>query len=77
MGDPCREGGERELCRPIDGQGEAGGAREERPARKAGPRREGHPGIALAVIAEISAIVNGRGGGHLRNKKGPLHSVAE
>ena len=35
---------------------------------------DGPDAIALAVIAEISAVVNRRGGGHLRDKKGPLHA---
>jgi xanthine dehydrogenase accessory factor len=35
---------------------------------------DGPDAIALAVIAEISAVVNQRGGGHLRDKKGPLHA---
>lgn len=35
---------------------------------------DGPDAIALAIIAEISAVINGRKGGHLRDKKGPLHS---
>jgi xanthine/CO dehydrogenase XdhC/CoxF family maturation factor len=35
---------------------------------------DGPDAIALAVIAEISAVINGRKGGHLRDKKGALHS---
>lgn len=35
---------------------------------------DGPDAIALAVIAEISAVINGRTGGHLRDKKGALHS---
>ncbi len=35
---------------------------------------DGPDAIALAVIAEISAVINGRKGGHLRDRKGALHS---
>jgi xanthine/CO dehydrogenase XdhC/CoxF family maturation factor len=35
---------------------------------------DGPDAIALAVIAEISAVINSRAGGHLRDKKGALHS---
>ena len=35
---------------------------------------DGPDAIALAVITEISAVINGRGGGHLRDKRGPLHT---
>lgn len=35
---------------------------------------DGASAIALAIIAEISAIASGRAGGHLRDKRGPLHS---
>ncbi|MFN2602913.1 MAG: XdhC family protein [Gemmatimonadaceae bacterium] len=35
---------------------------------------DGPDAIALAIVAEISAVVNQRAGGHLRNKKGPLHN---
>jgi xanthine/CO dehydrogenase XdhC/CoxF family maturation factor len=35
---------------------------------------DGPDAIALAVIAEISAVINGRRGGHLRDKRGPLHT---
>ncbi len=34
---------------------------------------EGPDAIALAVIAEISAVLSGRAGGHLRDRRGPLH----
>jgi xanthine/CO dehydrogenase XdhC/CoxF family maturation factor len=34
---------------------------------------EGPDAIALAIIAEISAVMNKRGGGHLRDRSGPLH----
>lgn len=30
-------------------------------------------GIALAVLAEIQAVLGGRSGGHLRDRKGPVH----
>ena len=36
---------------------------------------DGPDAIALAVIAEISAVINGRKGGHLRDRKGPLHET--
>ena len=35
---------------------------------------DGPDAIALAVITEISAVINGRSGGHLRDKKGSLHT---
>ena len=35
---------------------------------------DGPDAIALAVIAEISAVINDRSGGHLRDKKGALHA---
>jgi xanthine/CO dehydrogenase XdhC/CoxF family maturation factor len=34
---------------------------------------EGPDAIALAIIAEISAVMNKRDGGHLRDRSGPLH----
>jgi xanthine/CO dehydrogenase XdhC/CoxF family maturation factor len=37
---------------------------------------DGPDAIALAIIAEISAVINERNSGHLRDKKGPLHSPA-
>ncbi len=37
---------------------------------------EGPDAIALAIIAEISAVLSGRGGGHLRDRKGSLHAAA-
>lgn len=36
---------------------------------------DGPEGIALAIVAEVSAVVNGRGGGHLRNRRGPMHEA--
>jgi xanthine dehydrogenase accessory factor len=36
---------------------------------------EGPEAIALAIIAEISAVLARRGGGHLRDRRGPLHST--
>lgn len=35
---------------------------------------EGPDAIALSVIAEVSAVTSGRNGGHLRDRKGPLHA---
>ena len=35
---------------------------------------EGPEAIALSIIAEISAVTSARAGGHLRDKRGPLHS---
>jgi xanthine/CO dehydrogenase XdhC/CoxF family maturation factor len=36
---------------------------------------DGPDAIALAVIAEVTAVTNGRMGGHLRDKRGPLHAA--
>jgi xanthine dehydrogenase accessory factor len=36
---------------------------------------EGPDAIALAIIAEISAVLGERSGGHLRDKKGALHAA--
>lgn len=33
----------------------------------------GPEGIALAVVAEVQAVMAGRGGGHLRDRPGPVH----
>jgi xanthine/CO dehydrogenase XdhC/CoxF family maturation factor len=38
---------------------------------------EGPDAIALAIIAEISAVMHKRQGGHLRDRKGPLHAQAQ
>ena len=35
---------------------------------------DGPDAIALAVVAEAAAVVNGRSGGHLRDRQAPLHS---
>lgn len=35
---------------------------------------EGPDAIALAIIAQISAVANGKAGGHLRDRRGPLHT---
>lgn len=35
---------------------------------------DGPDAIALAVIAEVMAVTNGRSGGNLRDKRGPLHA---
>jgi xanthine/CO dehydrogenase XdhC/CoxF family maturation factor len=32
--------------------------------------------IALAILAEIQAVMTGRPGGSLREKKGPIHAPA-
>lgn len=37
---------------------------------------EGPEAIALSIIAEISAVVSARAGGHLRDKRGPLHAAS-
>ena len=34
---------------------------------------DGPDAIALAVIAEVAAVINGREGGHLRDRNAPLH----
>jgi xanthine/CO dehydrogenase XdhC/CoxF family maturation factor len=36
---------------------------------------DGPEAIALAVIAEVSAVASGRGGGHLRDRSAPLHGA--
>jgi xanthine/CO dehydrogenase XdhC/CoxF family maturation factor len=35
---------------------------------------EGPDAIALAIIAQVSAVANGKAGGHLRDRRGPLHA---
>lgn len=35
---------------------------------------DGPEAIALAIITEISAVTNGRSGGHLRDRRGPMHA---
>ena len=35
---------------------------------------EGPEAIALAIVAEVSAVMSGRGGGHLREREGPIHA---
>lgn len=37
---------------------------------------DGPAAIALAVVAEVAAVVHGRGGGHLRDRGGALHEGA-
>jgi xanthine/CO dehydrogenase XdhC/CoxF family maturation factor len=37
---------------------------------------DGPDGIALSIIAEVSAVLGGRNGGHLRDRRGPLHGSA-
>ena len=36
---------------------------------------EGPEQIALAILAEIQAVLSGHAGGLLREKKGPIHQV--
>ncbi len=35
---------------------------------------EGPDAIALSIISQISAVATGRGGGHLRDRRAPLHA---
>lgn len=35
---------------------------------------EGPDAIALSIIAEVSTVMTGRDGGHLKNRAGPLHA---
>ncbi|MBA2688937.1 MAG: XdhC family protein, partial [Gemmatimonadaceae bacterium] len=37
---------------------------------------DGPDAIALAIVAEISAVSSRRSAGHLRDKRGPLHAAA-
>ncbi len=37
---------------------------------------DGPEAIALSIVAEVAAVVNGRSGGHLRSRRGPMHSAA-
>jgi xanthine/CO dehydrogenase XdhC/CoxF family maturation factor len=37
---------------------------------------EGPEAIALAVVAEVAAVAAGRGGGHLRDRAGPIYTPA-
>jgi xanthine/CO dehydrogenase XdhC/CoxF family maturation factor len=36
---------------------------------------DGPDSIALAIIAEVSTVVNQRSGGHLRDSSAPLHAL--
>jgi xanthine dehydrogenase accessory factor len=36
---------------------------------------DGPDAIALSIIAEVAAVMGGRSGSHLRDKRGPLHAV--
>ena len=36
---------------------------------------DGPDAIALSIIAEVSAVLGGRDGGYLRDRKGPLHAT--
>lgn len=38
---------------------------------------DGPDAIALAVIAEVSAVISGRSGGHLRDRNAPLHETPD
>jgi xanthine/CO dehydrogenase XdhC/CoxF family maturation factor len=38
---------------------------------------EGPELIALAIVAEVAAVMNGRGGGHLRDRSAPIHESTE
>ena len=38
---------------------------------------EGPDAIALSIISQISAVTSGRGGGHLRDRRAPLHASAQ
>lgn len=35
---------------------------------------EGPDAIALAIISQVSAVASGRGGGHLRDRRAPMHA---
>jgi xanthine/CO dehydrogenase XdhC/CoxF family maturation factor len=35
---------------------------------------EGPDAIALSIVSQISAVTSGRGGGHLRDRRAPLHT---
>lgn len=37
---------------------------------------DGPDAIAISIIAEVSAVIAGRSGGHLRDRRGPLHPSA-
>ena len=37
---------------------------------------EGPDAIALAIISQVSAVTSGRAGGHLRDRRAPLHASA-
>ena len=56
--------------------------REELEARLFGPvgldiGAEGPDAIALAIVAEVAAVSGGRSGGHLRERRAPIHGGAE
>ncbi len=36
---------------------------------------EGPDAIALAIISQVSAVTSGRAGGHLRDRRAPLHAA--
>jgi len=38
---------------------------------------EGPDAIALSIISQISAVASGRGGGHLRDRRAPLHASSQ
>ena len=35
---------------------------------------EGPDAIALAIISQVSAVASGRAGGHLRDRRAPMHA---
>jgi xanthine/CO dehydrogenase XdhC/CoxF family maturation factor len=37
---------------------------------------DGPDAIALSIIAEVSAVMSSRSGGHLRDRRGALHEPA-
>ena len=65
----------------LAARGVAPDARAAHGARVYGPvgldvGGDGPEAIALAVIAEVSAVASGRSGGHLRDRSAPLHGAA-
>lgn len=64
----------------LAARGVAPDARAAHGARLYGPvgldvGGDGPEAIALAVIAEVSAVASGRSGGHLRDRSAPLHGA--
>jgi xanthine/CO dehydrogenase XdhC/CoxF family maturation factor len=65
----------------LAARGVAPDARTAHGARLYGPvgldvGGDGPEAIALAVVAEVSAVASGRTGGHLRDRSAPLHGAA-